>query len=398
MTGPVSLAFRNLLRSRVRALSLLALASAGVCALVLVAGEYEFLFAGAGKSSVESDGDILLERKGEGDGALRWDGYLAVKKRLLDSGLVRASRAESRVDGIIGTVDRTAPCAGVAVEDGVAVAGAGTIASDVVPASLGSAIAKTVGASKGSLVGGLIADCGMTLEVTEVVATEASLRDRFYARIPMDALVGLNENPTVDSVRIWLVDGVSSPGLDRESHSRGYDDAVRLLASIEGLSGYTIRSMPAGNTEINKIVGVYRTNYRVVATTVVITVFLAFLNVLSLTVHEREREIGTLRAMGTTVRGVRAMLASEAAIAAVIAWAIGAGLALLAAAAINGIGGITLPPPPTATEEIRIGMTITARKVAEAFAFTALSALASAALCTARLGNADIVRQLEIRD
>jgi hypothetical protein len=92
------------------------------------------------------------------------------------------------------------------------------------------------------------------------------------------------------------------------------------------------------------------------------------------------------------------MLASEAAIAALLAWAIGTALALLAAAVINGIGGITLPPPPTATEEIRIGMTITARKVAEAFAFTVASALAGAALCTARLGNADIVKQLEIRD
>ena len=390
MTGPVSLAFRNLLRSRVRALSLLALASAGVCALVLVAGEYEFLFSGAGKSVVEADGDILLERIGEE--GLRWDGYLEAKENLLGSGLVREVRAESRVDGIVGNADRAVPCAGVAVEDGV------TVAGDTVPASLGSAIAKTVGASKGSLVGGLIADCGMTLEVTEVVETEASLRDRFYARIPMDALVGLGENPTVDSVRIWLEEGVSSPGLDRESGSRGYDGTVRLLASIEGLSGYAIRSMPAGNTEINKIVGVYRTNYRVVATTVVITMFLAFLNVLSLTVHEREREIGTLRAMGTTTGGVRIMLASEAAMAALLAWAIGTTLALAAAAAINGIGGITLPPPPTATEEIRIGMAITARKVAEAFAFTALSALASAVLCTTRLGNADIVRQLEIRD
>ncbi len=392
MTGPVSLAFRNLLRSRVRALSLLALAASGVCALVLVAGEYEFLFAGAGKSVVESDGDILLERKGEGDGGLRWDGYLEAKGRLLDSGLVREVRAESRVDGIVGSVDRTVPCAGVAVEDGV------TVAGETVPAALGSAIAKTLGAAKGSLVGGLIADCGMTLEVTEVVATEASLRDRFYARIPMDALVGLGENPTVDSVRIWLADGVSSPGLDRESGSRGYDGTVRLLSSIEGLSGYEIRSMLAGNTEINKIVGVYRTNYRVVACTVVITMFLAFLNVLSLTVHEREREIGTLRAMGTTTRQVRAMFVSEAAIAALLAWAIGTALALVAAAAIDGLGGITLPPPPTATEEIRIGMAITARKVVEALVFTVLSALASAAICTVRLGNADIVKQLEIRD
>ena len=56
MTRVLAFAFRNIARNRVRSFSLIALASVGVCALILIAAGYEFLFSSATAGSVESDG------------------------------------------------------------------------------------------------------------------------------------------------------------------------------------------------------------------------------------------------------------------------------------------------------------------------------------------------------
>ena len=277
MTRLIAFAFRNVFRSSARSASLAAIAMIGACVLILFAAGYVDIFHNAAARSVASDGVILLSREeatvastdaddsaesggasgsagSSGNAAITWSEYQKARQRLLSSPFVRDARAESKIEGIVGTAERSAPCSGSAFEDGERVEG------DKVPATMGDALARTLGIAKGAEVGGLVADCGMTLKVTDLVKTEATLRDRFYVRIPIDALVRADANPRVDAIRVWLSEGVSAPSLNRESGSAGYDGALKAIAGIPELRGYAIRSMPEGNTEINKIVGVYRSN------------------------------------------------------------------------------------------------------------------------------------------
>ena len=400
MTRILAFAFRNPFRSPARSASLAAIAAVGACVLILIAAGYEDLFHNAAAQSVAADGDILLSREEAGGdsseigetAALTWDEYQDVKKRLLSSPLVKDVRAESKIEGIVGTAERSAPCSGSAFEDGTRVEG------DEIPATMGDALARTLGISKGSEVGGLVSDCGMTLKVTDLVKTEATLRDRFYVKISIDALVKADANPSVDAIRVWLKESVPAPSLDRESGSAGYDDALKAIAGISGLRGYSVRSMPKGNTEINKIVGVYRSNYRVVAIVVGLTIALAFLNVLSLSVYERRQELGTLRSMGTPIAQIRIMLVAETLIVALASCCAAAALSAIAGAVINACGGLTFPAPPGESSAIHVGMLVTASRIAEVSALVLLGGAVSALVGSLRIDSAPIVGLLEIRE
>lgn len=393
MTRVLAFAFRNMARNRVRSVSLIALASVGVCALILIAAGYEYLFASAASRSVESDGDILLVRtKDSADAPVAWDGYLAIKARLLSGGLVKDVRAETDIEGIVGTENVSAPCSGSAYEGGE------TVSLDAVPAVMGVSLARTLGVSKGSVLGGLIADCGMTLAVSDVVKTEATLRDRFYVKIPLDALIKAEANPGIDEIRVWLADGVRAPSLDREGGSKGYDEESKKIAGIPELAAYEIRSIPTGNTEVNKIVGVYRTNYRVVEVVVCLTLMLAFLNVLSLSVYERQQELGTLRSMGTSVNRIRCMLVAETVMVALLSWGIGTALAATSGAIINARGGLVFPAPPGSASDIRVGMLFSPAKAVQIGILVVSGAVISALASSRSLGSTSVVEQLEVRD
>jgi putative ABC transport system permease protein len=78
---------------------------------------------------------------------------------------------------------------------------------------------------------------------------------------------------------------------------------------------------------------------------------LAVSNTLVMTVFERMRELGTLRAIGTTPGQIAAILAAEAAALGVVGAAAGALLGAALLGAINA-GGLQMPPPPGAVDPI----------------------------------------------
>jgi len=77
-------------------------------------------------------------------------------------------------------------------------------------------------------------------------------------------------------------------------------------------------------------------------------VFLATVNTTLMSVAERTREIGTLRALGARPRRIVAGFVTEGALLALAACLAGAALTLVLSAALNA-SGIMLPPPPGAT-------------------------------------------------
>ncbi len=400
MIGFIAYAFRNVWRSRVRTVALLTIICAGVAVLALIAAGYEDLFYTAGLESVEADGDILLvDETKDGSGAMTRDDYLSARERLLESGLVREVLSTSAIEGIVGGIERSAPCSGIAVEGRASVAnGDAPMADGVVPATMGESLAKTLGVKKGDILDGLVNDCGMALRLEKTVRTEALLKDRFYLELPVEAFLELDEKPDIASIKIWLTEGLSPPTLNSESRSQGYAEAEALISSIPELSGYAVYSMPRRNTRVDQIVRIYRTNYRVVLSVVVLTLFLAFLNVLALSVHERQQELGTLRSLGTPLSRIRLLLLCETLMIAAISWAIGAAFSVIASAIINANGGLVFAAPPGETADITVGSRLYPSSVLGIGALVVLGALAACVVSAAALGRSSVVEQLEVRD
>ena len=82
-------------------------------------------------------------------------------------------------------------------------------------------------------------------------------------------------------------------------------------------------------------------------TILMVVVFLSAINATLMTVTERTREIGTLRAMGTRTNIVIANFVMEGILLGLVASAVGAVVALVITMALNA-SGIVLPPPPGA--------------------------------------------------
>jgi putative ABC transport system permease protein len=77
--------------------------------------------------------------------------------------------------------------------------------------------------------------------------------------------------------------------------------------------------------------------------------------VMTMSVTERTREIGTLRAIGTRPARVLGMFLAEGALLAVAGCVAGALIALVVRAILNA-SGLILPPPPGATHGLPINV------------------------------------------
>lgn len=346
MNRALASAVRSLARSPGRSLALLALMCAAFLALTLIRAGYADMFDRVKASVSREYGDISFALEG-GEG-LGISDYRSLKARILSDRRFRATRASVRIDGLVGLGDRSAPASGVAVEtpilgaglgprpDGPAGGDAGAAAGGPVRAQLGAALAATLGAKEGDVLSALIGDVGFDLELAGTVETEAAMLDRFYIRIPLEALPAEDAARRIDRIAIWLADARASRL-----------DAIRELTAMSGLSGYECSAYELGNTVANGVVDVYEGSFRVVLAAVALAMLLALGNAALLSSWERGSEWGTMLALGSPFRAVAAALTLEAAVLSAAACAIGSILALAVSAAANLAGGIILPPPPT---------------------------------------------------
>jgi putative ABC transport system permease protein len=369
--------------------------------MLLIAGGYQYIFDSLKNESLAADGDIRLDAESP-EAALAWDSYRAVKERLLSGGLFASVLAEAEINGLVGTAERSVPCSGVALEGNTILDGSivlesvfeGDVLENPVPASIGVSLARTLGVSPGTLLSGFIADCGLTLEIAELVQTESALKDRFYIALPLETLLRRGADITIKNLRIRLKKSLSAPSLNRDGDSPDYAAALALIRDIPELAPFTLYSLKEGNTATNKIVGVYRTNYRVIEAVIMISLCLAFLNVLSLSIYERRQEFGTLRAMGTPVFHIRFLLITETLLIAAAAWIAGVLISTALGFLVNAAGGAVFPPPPGRSAVLRGGIRLSAAKTLTAGLPLATGALGGVLMSTLFFGKTGIVKQL----
>jgi len=153
-------------------------------------------------------------------------------------------------------------------------------------------------------------------------------------------LVGrLLETPeTVSKLVVFL-----KPGADENA-------AASRLEKALNAAGYpvAIRHWKELATFYEQVKLLYIGIFGFVGAVLVVIVILSAAIVMTMTVTERTREIGTLRAIGTRPSGILTLFLAEALAIAVVGCIAGAVFALVVRAGLNA-SGIMLPPPPGAT-------------------------------------------------
>ena len=113
--------------------------------------------------------------------------------------------------------------------------------------------------------------------------------------------------------------------------------------------------------------GFYASLVEVIKAIVIAVVVFSIVNTMLMTVFERFREIGTLRAIGTRKRGIMALFLAEGAVLGVLGGFFGVLVAVLAAWVLNRLGGIHISPPPGMSQGYTAEFWITWRSALEGF-------------------------------
>lgn len=90
----------------------------------------------------------------------------------------------------------------------------------------------------------------------------------------------------------------------------------------------------------------YDTSYLLIMSIIVLVVIFSITNTLNLAMHERVREIGTIRSLGTTRLQVGKIFVSESFLIGLIGGILGIIVGYGLSAIFNMLGGVPIPPPP----------------------------------------------------
>ncbi len=173
---------------------------------------------------------------------------------------------------------------------------------------------------------------GDVIRLTTPTGTEASYTVRGSVRDKAGLLVSTFAVPRDNLLRNFGIDGDSYTFVGYVDAAS--PDAVRaridqeLAATFPTVESRSQAEVVADNRQqVNQILVLI---YALLALSILIAIF-GVVNTLILTIHERTREIGMLRAIGTSKRQVRRMIRYESVITAMIGAIIGAGIGLFLA-------------------------------------------------------------------
>jgi putative ABC transport system permease protein len=127
----------------------------------------------------------------------------------------------------------------------------------------------------------------------------------------------------------------------------------------------------------HKVVNLYEGIFSVMKVIIGIIVFFSIANTMSMSIFERTKEIGTLRAIGTTRWGITKLFLVEGVLIGILGGILGVVFGILAAKAINLAGGIQISPPPGMTTSFVTLILIVPKVLLYSFFLTALVSVLS---------------------
>ncbi len=337
-------AARSTLRNRRRSILAIAVVAGGVAAILLSAGFVLASFAGLRQSIIDGEtGDLQIRSSSPGHDLTglqdaRISAFLA---RDPD---VRFAMERIHFEGLLATGRRTASFVGRGVD-----------------------VEKETRLNAGFLpvVSGTGLDDGNGITVAAGLAGALRIRPADLVTVLVtnrDGVLNAMDFPVRGTYRTGI------PALDRRGVTiplaaarslLGLDGASRIvvvlrhgdrLAAVEqdlrrAFPGLTVQPWFAVDPFYGQVVSIYRVIFSVFGLILILVVLLSISNALLMSVMERIREIGVLRAIGLPMRSIQASFALEGAMVMGTGSVIGIAVAAILSVAVS-VADIPMPPPP----------------------------------------------------
>jgi putative ABC transport system permease protein len=393
------------MRNRRRtAITLLSIVS-GVMGIVILGGFIEFAFMGLRESTIRTQlGHTQIYREGflaHGEtepGRYLIDDPEPLIARLADDPRIIQVSARLSFSGLLSVGDRSLPCRGIGVdierEEEMSafetlVGGRQLETGDVDGAVIGAGLATALGAKVGDYLTILSTTYGGSLNAVDITVvgiaeTGAAAYDGVFVKVPLAVAKSLLHTGGVERVVVLV------------EETERLDEIAPVIRAAVAAHDQPLETRVWSDMApfYHKVVALYTGLFTVISVIIGAVVFFSIANTISMSLFERTREIGTLRAIGATRGTVMRLFVFEGVALGVIGGIAGVVAGLAAAYAINMSGGIDIPPPPGMSRGYVSLILPVPWVMATTLAMTVAVAAVSSLLPSLRASRIDVVEAL----
>lgn len=400
----LSLALRNIFRNRRRTILTFFAIVSGMASIIVFGGFVSYTYFALREQTIHSQlGHLNIFRAGysahPGDSSKYFlADFGAIEKQAASVSGVRTVTARLGFSALISTGDKTMNClaTGIIADREQELSNAETIlagrrlgVNDSSGVVLGDLLSQALGVKVGDTVTLLTTTAaGMInaqdLQVTGIARVGSREYDRVFVKLPLDVAQRLLNTKEVERVVILL---------DRTSDTAGVARALESRFQSAGLS-VEIKTWEDLADFYQAVVRLYNGIFRVVILIIASLFLFGIANTLTMSIFERVREIGTLRAIGTRREGIRMMFLWEGFVLGLIGGVLGIFAGLATAGLINVAGGFYIPPPPGMSDGYQAYIAVDWVVISKAFVLTVVVATVSSLYPAVRAARLNIVQAL----
>ena len=406
MKTTVSLALRNIFRNKRRTgITFMAIIS-GVVSLIIFGGFIEYTFWGLRELTIKTQlGHIQVYQEGYWEkGIAEPSKYLikdpeAVEKAF--SGIPEITTVTRRLtfSGLISTQEKTLPCKGIGIvvekekqmnDSETIVAGRHLQTGETGGGIVGSELMKALGARVGDYLtiltttpDGVIN--AVDFKVVGIAQTGSQDYDSVFVKLPIQTVGNLLNTTAAEKIIIFL------------KETKDVEKVIPVLKEIIDKNQMALELKPWSELAdfYWKVVGVYHGIFNVVKAIIAVIALFSIANTITMSVYERVREIGTMRAMGTTRARIITLFVAEGALMGIVGGLLGILAGILVAQIINASGGIAISPPPGMSKGYTALILIVPQVVFYAFSSIVAVAILSSIYPATRASRLKIVEALQ---
>nr|VFK53678.1 MAG: putative ABC transport system permease protein [Candidatus Kentron sp. TUN]VFK54064.1 MAG: putative ABC transport system permease protein [Candidatus Kentron sp. TUN]VFK55264.1 MAG: putative ABC transport system permease protein [Candidatus Kentron sp. TUN] len=352
-----TLGIRNILRNKRRTLLTLLAIVSGVTGIVVFGGFIEFAFEGLRESTIRTQlGHVQIYRQGYSEyGVADPAEYLIEEPDRVEAALSTLPHIASitqrlSFSGLISNGNQTITCKAVGVVPGreEAFSSFETILDgQQLEESMddGGVIGKELANALNARIGDYLTVLTTTLDgiinavefrVVGIAQTGSQDYDSVFVKLPLPMVQRAMDTRSVEKILVML---------DDTRHLPAFLDPMEAALDASGVN-LEYKRWDELAPFYHKVVALYQGMFGVIKVIIGVIVLFSIVNTMTMSVFERVREIGTLRAIGTDRTGVMRLFLTEGLLLGIIGGILGILSGIAAATAINLSGGIPIPPPP----------------------------------------------------
>jgi putative ABC transport system permease protein len=387
----VHLALRNIFRNKRRTLITFLAIISGSVAIIVFGGYVEYTYWGLREMVINTQfGHIQLYKKGYMEKGVSEPGkYLikdpdSVEKAISVFPNIKYMRmVSSRLSfsGLISTGEKTVACMGIGIDperekemsyfDSI-VAGQQLASGMQEEVVIGGELMKALGAKVGdnvtiltNTVAGVIN--AADVQVVGVAQTGSKDYDNVFVKLPTKFVRRILNTESAEKILILLdkTEEVPTvvPLIQKVINDKGLDLELQTWDKLADI--------------YHQVVSLYEGIFDVMKIIICLIVFFSIANTMSMSIFERTKEIGTLRAIGTTRGGITKLFLMEGVLIGILGGILGILFGILAAKIINLSGGIEIAPPPGMTVSFITNILIVPKVLVFSFCLTVIVSVLS---------------------